>query len=234
MITLRRSADRGHADHGWLDARHTFSFASYFDPEFMQWGSLRVLNQDRIQGGGGFPRHPHQDMEIVTVVLEGELRHEDSMGNGSVIRPGDVQYMSAGTGVTHSEFNASENEPLHLLQMWVMPARPGGEPRYDQRHFTPAERQGRLALAAGPASETSPAPITIGQDARLLLGTFDASEAADLPLSGRRAWVHVASGAVRVNGHDLGPGDGAGLVNEAELRIEGLERAEVVVWDLAP
>ncbi|MDA8593026.1 pirin family protein [Planctomycetota bacterium] len=234
MITLRRSADRGHADHGWLDARHTFSFASYFDPEFMQWGSLRVLNQDRIQGRGGFPRHPHQDMEIVTVVLEGELRHEDSMGNGSVIRPGDVQYMSAGTGVTHSEFNASENEPLHLLQMWVVPARPGGEPRYDQRHFTPAERQGRLALAAGPASETSPAPITIGQDARLLLGTFDASEAADLPLSGRRAWVHVASGAVRVNGHDLGPGDGAGLVNEAELRIEGLERAEVVVWDLAP
>ena len=234
MITLRRSADRGHADHGWLDARHTFSFASYFDPEFMQWGSLRVLNQDRIQGGGGFPRHPHQDMEIVTVVLEGELRHEDSMGNGSVIRPGDVQYMSAGTGVTHSEFNASDNEPLHLLQMWVVPARPGGEPRYDQRHFTPAERQGRLALAAGPASETSPAPITIGQDARLLLGTFDASEAADLPLSGRRAWVHVASGAVRVNGHDLGPGDGAGLVDEAELRIEGLERAEVVVWDLAP
>ncbi len=234
MITLRRSADRGHADHGWLDARHTFSFASYFDPEFMQWGSLRVLNQDRIRGGGGFPKHPHQDMEIVTVVLEGELRHEDSMGNGSVIRPGDVQYMSAGTGVTHSEFNASENEPLHLLQMWVVPARPGGEPRYDQRHFTPAERQGRLALAAGPASETSPAPITIGQDARLLLGTFDASEAADLPLSGRRAWVHVASGAVRVNGHDLGPGDGAGLVNEAELRIEGLERAEVVVWDLAP
>jgi redox-sensitive bicupin YhaK (pirin superfamily) len=142
--------------------------------------------------------------------------------------------MSAGTGVTHSEFNASENELLHLLQMWVVPARPGGEPRYDQRHITPAERQGRLALAAGPASETSPAPITIGQDARLLLGTFDASEAADLPLSGRRAWVHVASGAVRVNGHDLGPGDGAGLVNEAELRIEGLERAEVVVWDLAP
>ena len=234
MITLRRSADRGHADHGWLDARHTFSFASYLDPAFMQWGSLRVLNQDRIQGGGGFPRHPHQDMEIVTVVLEGELRHEDSMGNGSVIRPGDVQYMSAGTGVTHSEFNASDNEPLHLLQMWVVPARPGGEPRYDQRHFTPAERQGRLALAAGPASETSPAPITIGQDARLLLGTFDASEAADLPLSGRRAWVHVASGAVRVNGHDLGPGDGAGLVDEAELRIEGLERAEVVVWDLAP
>ena len=234
MITLRRSADRGHADHGWLDARHTFSFASYFDPEFMQWGSLRVLNQDRIQGGGGFPRHPHQDMEIVTVVLEGELRHGDSMGNGSVIRPGDVQYMSAGTGVTHSEFNASEDEPLHLLQMWVVPARPGGEPRYDQRHFTPAERQGRLALAAGPASETSPAPITIGQDARLFLGTFDASEAADLPLTGRRAWVHVASGAVRVNGHDLGPGDGAGLVDEAGLRLEGVERAEVVVWDLAP
>ena len=233
MITLRRSADRGHADHGWLDARHTFSFASYFDPEFMQWGSLRVLNQDRIQGGGGFPRHPHQDMEIVTVVLEGELRHEDSMGNGSVIRPGDVQYMSAGTGVTHSEFNASENEPLHLLQMWVVPARTGGEPRYDQRHFTPAERQGRLALAAGPASDTSPAPITIGQDARLFLGTFDASEAANLPLTGRRAWVHVASGAVRVNGHNLGPGDGAGLVDEAELRLEGEEQAEVVVWDLA-
>lgn len=233
MITLRRSADRGHADHGWLDARHTFSFASYFDPEFMQWGSLRVLNQDRIQGGGGFPRHPHQDMEIVTVVLEGELRHEDSMGNGSVIRPGDVQYMSAGTGVTHSEFNASENEPLHLLQMWVVPARTGGEPRYDQRHFTPAERQGRLALAAGPASDTSPAPITIGQDARLFLGTFDASEAANLPLTGRRAWVHVASGAVRVNGHNLGPGDGAGLVDEAELRLEGKEQAEVVVWDLA-
>jgi redox-sensitive bicupin YhaK (pirin superfamily) len=234
MITLRRSADRGHADHGWLDARHTFSFASFFDPAFMYWGSLRVLNQDRIQGGGGFPRHPHRDMEIVTVVLEGELRHVDSMGNGSVIRPGDVQYMSAGSGVTHSEFNASEREPLHLLQMWVVPARPGGEPRYDQRHFTPAERQGRLAPTAGSASETSPAPITIGQDARLFLGTFDASEAADLPLIGRRAWVHVASGTVRVNGHDLGPGDGAGLVDEAEMRLEGKERAEVVVWDLAP
>ena len=233
MITPRRSADRGHADHGWLDARHTFSFASYFDPSFMQWGSLRVLNQDRIQGGAGFPRHPHQDMEIVTVVLEGELRHEDSMGTGAVIRPGEVQYMSAGSGVTHSEFNASGNEPLHLLQMWVVPARSGGEPRYDQRYFPPAERRGRLALAAGPASESSPAPITIGQDARLFLGTFDASEAASLPLEGRRAWIHVASGAVRVNGHDLGPGDGAGMVDEVELRLEGVDRAEVVVWDLA-
>ena len=233
MITLRRSSDRGHADHGWLDARHTFSFASYFDPEFMQWGSLRVLNQDRIQGGAGFPRHPHQDMEIVTVVLEGELRHEDSMGNGSVIRPGEVQYMSAGSGVTHSEFNASTDEPLHLLQMWVMPARPGGTPRYDQRHFSPAERQGQLALAAGPKSDSSPAPITIGQDARLFLGAFDAQETAGLSIAGRRAWVHVASGAVRLNGQDLGPGDGAGMVDEDELRLEGVARAEVVVWDLA-
>jgi len=232
MITLRRSADRGHADHGWLDARHTFSFASYFDPEFTQWGSLRVLNQDRIQGGGGFPRHPHQDMEIVTVVLEGELRHEDSMGHGSVIRPGDVQYMSAGSGVTHSEFNASEDEPLHLLQMWVLPARPGGEPRYDQHHFSPAERQGRLTLAAGPASESSPAPITIGQDARLFLGTFDPSEQASLTIEGRRAWVHVSSGEVRLNDLVLGPGDGAGVVDEATLRIEGIQRADVVVWDL--
>ncbi len=232
MITLRRSADRGHADHGWLDARHTFSFASYFDPGFMHWGSLRVLNQDRIQGGGGFPRHPHQDMEIVTVVLEGELRHEDSMGNGSVIRPGDVQYMSAGSGGTHSEFNASEDEPLHLLQMWVLPARPGGEPRYDQRHFSPAERQGRLALAAGPASESPLAPITIGQDARLFLGTFDPSEQASLTIEGRRAWVHVSSGEVRLNDRVLGPGDGAGVVDEATLRIEGIQRADVIVWGL--
>lgn len=232
MITLRRSADRGHADHGWLDARHTFSFASYFDPEFMQWGSLRVLNQDRVQVGGGFPSHPHREMEIVTVVLEGQLRHEDSMGNGSLIRPGDVQFMSAGSGVIHSELNASDGEVLHLLQMWVDPARSGGEPRYDQHHFPAAERRGRLTLAVGPESEASPAPIAIGQDARLFLGTFDASEGAELPLTGRRAWVHVASGAVRVNGQDLGPGDGAGMVDEAELRLEGVERAEVIVWDL--
>ena len=156
----------------------------------MQWGSLRVLNQDRVQVGGGFPSHPHRDMEIVTVVLEGELRHEDSMGNGSLIRPGDVQFMSAGSGVVHSEFNASKNEPLHLLQMWIEPAQAGGEPRYDQRHIPAIQRQGQLALAVGPATaagEATPAPIQIGQDARLFLGTFDPSEAASLSVEGRRA-----------------------------------------------
>ncbi len=235
MITLRCSADRGHADHGWLEARHTFSFASYFDPEFMQWGSLRVLNQDRVQVGGGFPSHPHRDMEIVTVVLEGELRHEDSMGNGSLIRPGDVQFMSAGSGVVHSEFNASKNEPLHLLQMWIEPAQAGGEPRYDQRHIPAIQRQGQLALAVGPATaagEATPAPIQIGQDARLFLGTFDPSEAASLSVEGRRAWVHVSSGEVRLNDLVLGPGDGAGVVDETALRLEGIQRAEVIVWDL--
>ena len=235
MITLRRSADRGHADHGWLDARHTFSFASYFDPEYVQWGCLRVLNQDRIQVGGGFPPHPHRDMEIVTVVLEGKLRHEDSMGNGSVIRPGDVQFMSAGAGVTHSEFNASETEPLHLLQMWVVPRSPGGAPRYDQRHFPSAEREGRLRLAVGPEGDgEEDAPIRIGQDARLLLGTFRPGQSDERWISGRRVWVHVASGSVRLNGEELGPGDGAGLVEEDRLRLEGIDAAEVVVWDLAP
>lgn len=235
MITLRRSEDRGHADHGWLKAHHTFSFAGYFDPEWMGWGPLRVLNQDLVQGGGGFPTHPHRDMEIVTVVLEGELRHEDSMGHGSVIRPGDVQFMSAGSGVTHSEFNASPDRPLHLLQMWVEPSSPGGPPRYDQRSFEPALRRGRLVRVAAPAGELEggdPGPIGIGQDAHLLLGSFTSGETETRDLSGRRAWVHVSAGRVVVNGHELGPGDGAGLAGEPTLVLEGSDRAEVVVWDL--
>jgi hypothetical protein len=229
MIRIRRSTERGHADHGWLDAYHTFSFARYFDPAHMSFGDLRVLNQDRVRGGGGFPTHPHDNMEIVTYVLEGALEHRDSMGNGSRIVPGDVQFMSAGTGVTHSEVNVSRDEDLHLLQMWVVPAQRGGEPRYGQTHLPTDERQGRLALAVAPDG----APITIGQDARMYVGLFDAGERATLDVASRRAWVHVARGRARVNGQELGPGDGAGLEGESSLVVEGIERADVVVWDLA-
>jgi len=231
MLRIRRSDERGHADHGWLDARHTFSFADYHDPDFMGFGVLRVLNQDRVQPGQGFPRHGHRDMEIVTYLLEGELSHEDSMGNGSRILPGEVQLMSAGTGVLHSEYNASGDDLLHLLQMWVLPAERGTKPRYEQKGFPAAERRGRLRLVVSPDGKDG--SLTIGQDARLYAGLLDGAERAQLALApGRTAWLHVGLGKLRANGEQLGPGDGAALLDEKQLSLERGERAEFVVWEL--
>ena len=231
MIQPRRSRDRGHADHGWLDTWHTFSFAGYRDPDFMGYGALRVLNQDVVQPGSGFGTHPHDNMEIVTYVLEGALQHRDSMGNGSVIRPGEVQLMSAGTGVTHSEFNASRTERVHLLQMWVIPSERDTRPRYAQREFPARDLQGELRLVVSPDGGQD--SLVIGQDARLYAGRFGAGERAQHALDPvRRAWLHVARGTLALNGERLGPGDGAAIAGERELSLEGVEPAEVVLWDL--
>ncbi len=230
MITIRKSDERGHADHGWLDTWHTFSFASYFDPAHMGFGPLRVINQDFVKPGRGFPTHAHNDMEIVTVVLEGELAHRDSMGTGSTIRPGEVQLMSAASGVTHSEFNASEREVLHLLQMWVIPARRGGRPRYEQREFPLAGRRGALQLVVSPDGRDG--SLTIGQDASLLVGLLDGEESVSYPLAGRGAWLHLARGHATINGRELGPGDGAAVREEGEIVLARGRGAELVLWDL--
>lgn len=231
MITIRRSEERGHARHGWLDARHTFSFAGYHDPAWVHFGPLRVLNQDRIEAGEGFGTHPHDNMEIVTYVLEGELEHKDSMGNGSRIVPGEVQYMAAGTGVTHSEFNPSKENPLHLLQMWVFPAERNTEPRYGQKAFPEEERRGKLRLVASP--DGAEGSIRIGQDARLFAGLFSEGERDTLELgAGRGAWLHVATGSIELNGQRLNPGDGAAIREEERLELAGVDDANVVLWDL--
>lgn len=240
MITPRRSAERGHADHGWLDAYHTFSFADYHDPAHMGFSLLRVINQDKVAPGAGFPTHPHRNMEIVTYVYNGALAHKDSMGNGSTMRAGEVQLMSAGKGVTHSEFNASESDPLELLQMWVHPTANGTAPRYEQRDFGTAERQGRWTLAVAPANDdegNAGGALTIGTDARMWLGLFDAGESDTLELGeGRAAWLHVARGAVEMNGLRLAAGDGAAIRDEREVRVVGAsdagETADVLLWDL--
>lgn len=238
MITPRRSSERGHADHGWLDTHHTFSFAGYRDPDFMGYGALRVLNQDVVAPGAGFGKHPHDNMEIVTVVLQGVLEHRDSMGNGSAIRPGEVQLMSAGTGVTHSEKNGSDIDAVEFLQMWVIPAERGTAPRYEQRRFPAEERTNRLCLVASPDGRDG--SLTIGQDVRLFAATLEPGEEARLALpEGRRAWVHVARGAASVLGTALGPGDGAAIEGERELVFEGTGSAdypggaELVLFDLA-
>jgi hypothetical protein len=231
VLRIRRSEERGQADHGWLDAHHTFSFADYHDPDFMGFSVLRVLNQDRVQPGQGFPRHGHRDMEIVTYLLEGVLEHKDSMGNGSRMRPGEVQLMSAGTGVLHSEYNASRTEPLHLLQMWILPARHATQPRYEQKSFPEAERRGRLRLVVSPDGEDG--SLIIGQEARLYAGLLDGKERAEHALApGRVAWLHVALGRLHANGEELGPGDGVAIVDEKRLALDRGELAEFVLWDL--
>jgi len=235
MIRIRRSEERGHADHGWLDSRHTFSFASYLDPRHMGFGDLRVLNDDRVAPGRGFGTHPHRDMEIVSYVLDGALAHRDSTGSGSVIRPGDVQLLSAGTGVLHSEYNASETEPVRFLQIWVLPARRGTAPRYEQRHVPAEARRGRLRLVAAP--DGADGALTIGQDVRILATLLGAGQAVEHPLApGRRAWVQVARGSVALDGEPLREGDGAAVEGEAALHLEGRgadAEAEVLVFDLA-
>jgi quercetin 2,3-dioxygenase len=231
MITLRPAAQRGHADHGWLDTYHTFSFADYFDPRHMGYRALRVINDDKVAAGRGFGTHPHRDMEIITYVLEGAVRHNDSMGTGSVIRPGDVQRMSAGTGVAHSEYNASDKELLHLLQIWIQPSERGIKPSYEQKAFSREDKQGKLRVVASPDGRDG--SVTIHADARVYAGLFDGGEQAELTLaSDRHAWVHVARGTVSVNGKTLSAGDGAAVEGE-DVRVEGVDAGEVLVFDLA-
>jgi len=232
MITVRRSNERGHAEHGWLDSFHTFSFADYYDPAHMGFRALRVINEDRVAGGQGFGRHPHRDMEIISYVLEGGLEHKDSMGTGEVIRPDDVQRMSAGTGVIHSEFNASPREPVHFLQIWLMPDRRGITPSYEQKTFPRKDKAGRLLLVASPNGADG--SVTIHTDATLLAGVFDAGQTAEHALAaGRHAWVHVARGSARVNGTDVTAGDAVALSQERTVRIEGIDAGELLVFDLA-
>jgi redox-sensitive bicupin YhaK (pirin superfamily) len=231
MMNIRPATERGHAQHGWLDSHHTFSFADYFDPEHMGFRALRVINEDRVEAAQGFGRHPHRDMEIISYVLEGALEHKDSMGTGSVIKPGDVQKMSAGTGVAHSEFNASKEEPVHFLQIWIQPTQRGLQPSYEQKPFSREEKQGRLRIVASPDGRDG--SVTINSDAVVHAGIFDKGESSELPLAnGRHAWVHVARGKVRVNGKDLQAGDGAALSDEPAVKIEGTEGGEVLVFDL--
>ena len=232
MITLRPAAERGHADHGWLDSHHTFSFADYHDPAHMGFRGLRVINDDRVAPGRGFGTHGHRDMEILSYVLEGALEHKDSMDTGSVIVPGDVQRMSAGTGVMHSEFNGSKTAPVHFLQIWLIPGKRGNAPGYEQKAFTAEQRNGVLRVVASPNGRDG--SLTIHCDAVVFAGLLDKGQAAEVAIGkGRGAWVHVASGKVRVNGRDLGEGDGASLEDEASVKVEGVDRGEVLVFDLA-
>ena len=232
MITIRKSDERGRANHGWLDTHFTFSFADYFDPEHVQFRTLRVMNDDRVAGGGGFPMHPHRDMEIVTYVLEGALEHRDSMGNGSVIKPGDVQYMSAGTGVTHSEFNASKTEPVHLYQIWMMPDKRGHKPAYDQKNFTEAEKRGALRLVASPDGREG--SVKIRQDNELYATVLGAGGSVKHVLKAERhAYVQVARGSVTLNGKPLETGDGAAISTEKSVELTGVKDAEVLLFDLA-
>ena len=229
-MMIRRSHERGHADHGWLDSHHTFSFADYYDPEHMGYRALRVINEDRVAPGGGFPTHSHRDMEILSYVLAGGLGHKDSMGNGSVIRPGDVQRMSAGTGVLHSEYNASKSEPVHFLQIWIIPDRRNLKPSYEQKHFAPETRRGTLRLVASPDGQDG--SLTIHQDVRLyatLLETGDRVRHEVAP--GRHAWIHVARGDIEVGGTKLSTGDAAAIDEAGPVEITGT--GEVLVFDLA-
>ena len=232
MITIRKSNERGHANHGWLDSRFTFSFADYFDPEHVQFRTLRVMNDDHIAGGGGFPTHPHRDMEIVTYVLDGALAHKDSMGNGSVIRPGDVQYMSAGTGVAHSEFNDSDHETVHMYQIWMLPDKKNYTPRYDQKHFDPADKRGKLRLVVSPDGREG--SVQIRQDNELYAAVLSPGDTVKHDLKkDRHAYVQVARGGVTLNGQKLDTGDGAAISAEKSLELTGVNDAEVLLFDLA-
>lgn len=232
MKTLRRSGDRGYADHDWLQSFHSFSFAGYHDPAHMGFGPLRVINEDVIAPGRGFGRHDHRDMEILTCVLEGVLHHEDSLGNGADIRPGDVQRMSAGRGIVHSEFNRALYERTHLLQIWILPAREGIQPGYEQKHFAPEDKRGRLRLVA--SNDGREGSVTLHADASLLVGLFDGGEQAGWPLDPtRKAYVHLARGRLLVNGEQLEAGDALLLEGEPGLTLSQGQAAEVLVFDLA-
>jgi quercetin 2,3-dioxygenase len=231
MMSVRASKERGYADHGWLKSFHSFSFAEYHDPDHMGFGPLRVINEDRVAPGMGFGTHGHRDMEIISYVLDGELAHKDSMGNGSVIRPGDVQRMSAGRGVMHSEFNHSKSQTTHFLQIWIMPNVSGIAPGYEEKRFEAADKRGRLRLVASP--DGAEGSVTIHQDARVYAGLFDGVESAVLDLAaGRRAYIHVAKGSVRVNGKLLAAGDAAKMTDVGRLELSQGDGAEVLVFDL--
>jgi redox-sensitive bicupin YhaK (pirin superfamily) len=232
MITIRKSDERGHLNHGWLDTYHTFSFDQYYDPAHMHFRSLRVINEDRVAAGKGFPTHSHRDMEIITYILAGALEHRDSMGNGSVIRPGDVQRMSAGTGVSHSEFNPSDEEPVHLLQIWIMPRARNLPSSYEQKAFTEEERRNRLRLVA--SDDGRDGSVTIQQDAKLYAAILDRQQTIEHTLTENRyAWLQVARGAVDVNGQQLTQGDGAAISREPSLKILASDEAELLLFDLA-
>lgn len=232
MIELRKSQERGYADHGWLKSFHSFSFADYYDPKYVNFGSLRVINEDRVAAGMGFGTHGHRDMEIISYVLEGALAHRDNMGNGSSIRPGDVQRMSAGTGVEHSEFNHEKNQATHFLQIWIQPEQAGIAPSYEEKHFTEAEKRGKLRLVA--AADAREGAVKIHADAKIYAGLFDGDESATLTIaSGRRAYIHVARGSVTVNDRALNAGDALKLTEVADIKIAQGIQAEVLVFDLA-
>ena len=232
MLELRRSGERGYADHGWLKSFHTFSFADYYDPQHVEFGALRVINEDRVQAGAGFGTHAHRDMEIISYVLSGGLAHKDSMGNGSTIRPGDVQRMSAGRGVQHSEFNASKSEGVHFLQIWIQPNERGIDPSYEEKHFSVAQRQGRLQLIASP--DRADGSLLIHQDARVYAGLFDGADTAALQVKpGRRIYLHVARGEINANGTPLGGGDALKLTDTTTVHLSDARKAEVLVFDLA-
>ncbi|MEO8779776.1 MAG: pirin family protein [Rhodanobacter sp.] len=233
MMQVRKASERGVADHGWLNSHHTFSFAGYMDRAQMGFSDLRVINEDRVAPGQGFGKHPHRDMEIFSYVLEGALAHSDSMGTGSVIKPGDVQLMSAGSGVTHSEFNGSDDEGVHFMQIWIVPATSGGEPVYQQRHFDEADKRGRLRLIISPDGRDE--SLRIQQDASVYAGLFDGDETATLTLAkDRYAYVHVARGSIELNGQKLEAGDGVRLRNAETLQLSAGQHAEVLVFDLRP
>lgn len=232
MMTIRRSHERGGADHGWLKTRHSFSFADYYDPKWMGWGNLRVINEDHIAPGTGFGTHGHRDMEIVTYVLSGELAHKDSLGNGASIPPGDVQRMSAGRGILHSEFNHAPEQTTHLLQIWILPDEQGIEPGYEQKRFADEEKRGRLRLVA--SRDGSEGSVTIHADARLYAGLFDGGESAELRLDpARKTYVHAVRGSLVANGEKLAAGDALLMEGEASLSIAEGDGAEVLVFDLA-
>ena len=231
MLTIRKSRDRGHADHGWLESRHSFSFAEYHDPEQMGWGNLRVINEDRVAPGTGFGTHGHRDMEIISYVLSGTLAHRDSMGNGTAIPPGDVQRMSAGSGVMHSEYNHSKDAVTHFLQIWIEPDRRGIAPGYEQKTFSDGEKRGALRLVASP--DGAEGSLTIHADATLRVGLFDGAESVTVPLDpARKAYVHVVRGKLNVNGLPLAAGDAAKLADERLLTLSEGQDAEVLVFDL--
>ncbi len=232
MIRLRKASERGHFDHGWLDTRHTFSFSRYHDPRYLGFRALRVVNEDRVQPGQGFGNHGHEDMEIVTYVLSGALAHRDSLGTGSTLRPGELQRMTAGTGITHSEFNPSKTEPVHFYQIWLLPEREGLEPSYEQRAYPEEERHNRLRLVASP--DGSEGSLNIRQDARIFLATLvgDREVSHEVP-SDRHAWVQVLRGGVSLNGLTLSAGDGAAVSAESQLTIRADGLSEVLLFDLA-
>jgi len=231
MLTIRRAEERGHANHGWLDTWHTFSFADYHDPREMGFGALRVINDDKVEPGQGFGMHGHRDMEIITCVLEGALEHKDSMGNGSIIRPGNVQRMSAGTGVRHSEFNPSRDKGVHLLQIWIEPKITGVKPSYEEKQFGTAEKKGQLRLIASPDGREG--SVTIYQDAYVYASMLDGKDVVTHRLApGRRAYVHVARGSLKVNGTPLDGGDGVKIEKESAIELKEAREAEVLLFDL--